>query len=285
MLISRKNHPRGESGADLVYPVFSRRSNGLSVGINLFPAKKNCNFDCPYCEVHPFQNKATFSLERLEDDLIDFFENHQALRHDSLPVRDICISGNGEPTLSPFFAEALAVCAKIRSMFPETAGKADFVLITNGTGFMNEVVATMLHEAVAKDKLQIWAKLDAGSQELFAAMSRSKFMVEEIIRGMTAFARQSPLIIQTMLCRLKERQPTHEDARQYAQTINAMIQDGARIQAIQFYTVARMPFELYVSSLSRQQLLEYVEFLLPLLILSIPFHLYDESGEIPMDAS
>src|SRR5438067_11698950 len=33
-----------------VYPVISRRSKGLSIGINLNPGKA-CNFDCIYCSV------------------------------------------------------------------------------------------------------------------------------------------------------------------------------------------------------------------------------------------
>ena len=38
----------------LIYPVVSRRSGGLSLGVDLFPDRKTCNFDCPYCEIFPF---------------------------------------------------------------------------------------------------------------------------------------------------------------------------------------------------------------------------------------
>lgn len=280
----QKNHPRGESGADLVYPVFSRRSNGLSVGINLFPTIKTCNFDCPYCEVHPFQNDASFSLERLKADLVEFFQDQACGRFGLFPVRDICISGNGEPTLSPYLSGALAVCAKIRTAFPETAGKADLVLITNGTGFLDDSIAAVLREAVSNGNLQIWAKLDAGSQELFAAMSRSGYRLDMIVQAMTAFARQSPLTIQTMLCRLGEREPTPDDARRYAATISAMVNAGAKIQAIQFYTVARIPLEPSVGPLSGQQLRTHIGRILPLFPSAIPVRVYDESGEIRMDA-
>jgi len=280
----QKNHPRGESGADLVYPVFSRRSKGLSVGINLFPTIKTCNFNCPYCEVLPFRNDASFSLEQLEADLVEFFQNQACGRFASIPVRDICISGNGEPTLSPYFAGALAVCAKIRTAFPESAGKADLVLITNGTGFLDDSIAAVLHEAVDRGNLHIWAKLDAGSQELFSAMSRSGFRLEAIVQAMTAFARQSPLTIQTMLCRLGEREPTQADAHCYAATISAMADAGAKIHALQFYTVARTPLEPSAGPLSSQQLRAHIGHILPHIPSSIPVHVYDESGEIWMDA-
>ena len=46
-------HRRVREAGGLVYPVLSRRSGGLSLGVNLFPDAKRCSFDCPYCEVFP----------------------------------------------------------------------------------------------------------------------------------------------------------------------------------------------------------------------------------------
>ncbi len=43
-------HPRTYRDNQFVYPVLSRRSRGISVGINLNP-DKICNFDCIYCQV------------------------------------------------------------------------------------------------------------------------------------------------------------------------------------------------------------------------------------------
>src|SRR5262245_49339560 len=43
-------HERLFEGIRFVYPVLSRRSDGLSVGVNLNPDKV-CNFDCIYCQV------------------------------------------------------------------------------------------------------------------------------------------------------------------------------------------------------------------------------------------
>src|SRR5690348_9190864 len=41
---------RDFGGNRFVYTVVSPRARGLSVGVNLTPDKQ-CNFDCPYCEV------------------------------------------------------------------------------------------------------------------------------------------------------------------------------------------------------------------------------------------
>ncbi|MCA9259705.1 MAG: hypothetical protein KDA61_10920, partial [Planctomycetales bacterium] len=43
-------HPRSYQTNRFVYPVLSRRSGGISLGVNLNP-DKICNFDCVYCQV------------------------------------------------------------------------------------------------------------------------------------------------------------------------------------------------------------------------------------------
>jgi len=45
-----QHHPRDWRNNLYVYPVVSRRSGGLSIGINLNPDTA-CNFDCIYCQV------------------------------------------------------------------------------------------------------------------------------------------------------------------------------------------------------------------------------------------
>src|SRR3954465_312183 len=44
------DHPRLFEHNRFVYPVLSRRSGGISIGVNLNP-DKICNFDCIYCQV------------------------------------------------------------------------------------------------------------------------------------------------------------------------------------------------------------------------------------------
>src|SRR5437016_8768417 len=43
-------HSRHYHANQFVYPVLSRRSKGISIGVNLNP-DKICNFDCIYCQV------------------------------------------------------------------------------------------------------------------------------------------------------------------------------------------------------------------------------------------
>ncbi|MDR1257267.1 MAG: hypothetical protein LBJ86_05930, partial [Spirochaetaceae bacterium] len=98
----------------IVYPVCSRRAGGLSIGINLYPDKKCCNFDCKYCEVFPFSGGVNFSLSVMESGLRKAIAGALSA---NTPVRDISFSGSGEPTLSGAFAEALRAAASVRDGF------------------------------------------------------------------------------------------------------------------------------------------------------------------------
>src|SRR3979490_2240583 len=50
VLALHTDHPRLFHENTFVYPVLSRRSGGISIGVNLNP-DKICNFDCIYCQV------------------------------------------------------------------------------------------------------------------------------------------------------------------------------------------------------------------------------------------
>src|SRR6185295_4806244 len=103
-------HSRRFEENRFVYPVLSRRSEGISIGVNLNPDKV-CNFDCIYCQVdRSTQSETQFVetpqlLEELEAtlqlaasgqlfDLPQFKDTPQYFRR----LNDIAFSGDGEPT-------------------------------------------------------------------------------------------------------------------------------------------------------------------------------------------
>src|SRR5688500_14609174 len=55
-------HPRRFEENRFVYPVLSRRSAGISIGVNLNP-DKICNFDCIYCQVDRREQSDTRFVE------------------------------------------------------------------------------------------------------------------------------------------------------------------------------------------------------------------------------
>src|ERR1041385_3784970 len=72
---SHQLHTRHERRFDanrFVYPVLSRRSKGISLGVNLNP-DKICNFDCIYCQVD--------RRSEAETDFVDLHSVLDELRH------------------------------------------------------------------------------------------------------------------------------------------------------------------------------------------------------------
>src|SRR5271154_5461728 len=55
-------HERTFEQFRFVYPVLSRRSGGISIGVNLNPDKV-CNFDCIYCQVDRTRQSETKFVE------------------------------------------------------------------------------------------------------------------------------------------------------------------------------------------------------------------------------
>ena len=136
-LISVKTDPaQHASEGQFIFPVYSRRIGGLSVGINLFPERKICNFDCPYCEVLPAKHSQKFSLPKLQAHLTEFFEHHPDLRAKNVPIKSITFSGDGEPTLSPAFTQTLEWVLQFMSQ-KKLQKQLSVVLITNATQLLN----------------------------------------------------------------------------------------------------------------------------------------------------
>jgi histidinol dehydrogenase len=226
MKIGSVEDHRGREGGAVVYPVYSRRSGGLSVGINLFPGRKVCSFDCPYCEVFPFETALSFSLPLMEEALRLALARAE---EQGIAVRDLCFSGNGEPSLSPHFAGAVETAARIRD---ELVPAALLVTITNGTGLLDEGVFGFLRRAAAGPMgLHLWLKLDAGTPEWYAAMDRSAVDFNALTAKIRAFTAEAPVTIQTMLCALGGKAPPPEEARAWETLIAELASAGGSGQA------------------------------------------------------
>jgi histidinol dehydrogenase len=196
-----------------VYPVYSRRSGGISIGINLFPDRKVCSFDCPYCEVFPFKTDLQFTLETMEAALYSALVE---LGDRGKDIRDICFSGNGEPTMSPYFTEALRAAGALRD---KLVPGAKLVLISNGSGLLDPGTFGMLRDAADTPGtspgalgLHIWLKLDAGTEEWYHAMDRSDIPFSRLVSRIGDFALSgAPFTVQTMICRIRGAPPPAEE--------------------------------------------------------------------------
>jgi histidinol dehydrogenase len=222
-----------------VYPVYSRRSKGLSLGVNLFPSRKTCSFNCPYCEVFPFKTDFSFDVELMETALIENIENTSIGAYGRM-VKDVCFSGNGEPTLSPYFKIAVNSACAIRQKY---ASAAQVVVITNGTGLLRQDIFDFLLEKTHREQFNLWLKIDAGTEEWFKIIDRPDSVVRfsELVSTTRKFvekANRNAVTIQTMLCSVNGAVPRQEEVSAWEQTILELAETG-NVKNVHLYGKAR----------------------------------------------
>ena len=112
-------------------PVKSRRL-GVSLGVNLMPATgKICTFDCLYCENGLNAQRRTADGYHDAQTLLDALEARlRKMAGDGVLPDVITFAGNGEPTASPAFPEAIRGAVRLRD---ELAPSAKIAVLSNGT--------------------------------------------------------------------------------------------------------------------------------------------------------
>ena len=234
-------------GNRFVYAVISQRAHGLSIGINLNP-DKCCNFDCAYCEVNrdiPGRG-GLVDLDVLAAELenllsltnqkrLQEFPYFSTVPQELLSLKAVALSGEGEPTLSPQFAEIVSEVVHIRS-----CGKFPFfklVLITNTSGLDLPEVRKGLQLLTGRD--EIWAKLDAGSQEYMEAVNRTNLSLKKMLSNILLIGRERPIVIQSLFPLLKSQEPPPEEIELYVGHLLNLKNNGAKIQLVQVYSAHR----------------------------------------------
>ncbi|MDG2126752.1 MAG: radical SAM protein [Fuerstiella sp.] len=246
-----------------VYPVVSRRSQGVSVGINLNPDKV-CNFDCVYCQVDRRSNSETRFVET--DQLLaeltsvlqsvasgDLFRQPQfaCTPHHLRRLNDIAFSGDGEPTTFRNFDEIIAQAAGVRRKLVDDQVK--MVLITNASMLHREHVGRGLR-LLDENNGQIWAKLEAGTEKYFKRVERTTVPFQRILDNITAAAIDRPLVVQSLFMNLSGEPPPASEIDAFCQRLRDITASGGQLEMIQVYTVARQPAESFVSPLTELQL-------------------------------
>ena len=254
-----QDHSRLFAANRFVYPVLSRRSGGISLGVNLNP-DKICNFDCIYCQVdRTRQSETTFVetealLEELDRSLslITSGEIYQAEKFRHTPehlrrLNDIAFSGDGEPTTYRNFDEIIAACAVVKRR--HGLDDVKMVLITNASMFHRPHVERGL-AILDANQGEIWAKLDAGTPEYYQLVERTPIPFRQILDNITAAARVRPIVIQALFMRINGQPPSPAEQQAFCERLNEVIAAGGQIKLVQIYTVARPPAESFVAPLT-----------------------------------
>jgi wyosine [tRNA(Phe)-imidazoG37] synthetase (radical SAM superfamily) len=239
--------PRDFLDNRFVYVAISPRAGGLCVGVNMNPDQL-CNFDCIYCEVdrhippsEPCLDVAVMAgeLERtlalVHSGAIREHHAYSTLPEELLKLRQVALSGDGEPTLCPNFAEALEAVVHVRAR-----GVIPFfkiVLLTNASGLDLPPVKKSLKLLTASD--EVWAKLDAGTPDFMERVNRPQVSLQKVLSNIRLLGRQRPVVIQSLFPMIDGREPEADEIDQYIARLKELKAAGVIIPLVQIYSATR----------------------------------------------
>ena len=158
-------------------PIPSRRF-GISLGIDLSPSKKQCNFDCLYCELEGAKTVDKMDAYPSVQEIIKAIKE-SFLKHPKIDV--ITITCNGEPTLYPKLDELVDEINKIKN-------QTKTLILSNGsTIYKEEIFNTLLKIDTVK------LSLDCVSEKCFKKLDRqnSSVEIEKIVPAMCEFSKET----------------------------------------------------------------------------------------------
>jgi wyosine [tRNA(Phe)-imidazoG37] synthetase (radical SAM superfamily) len=206
-------------------PVDSRRF-GWDLGINLLPLnRKLCTFDCIYCQygfTPPLKYDAA-EFPNANKVIDEWTAAIKSCASQNLNITHTTISGNGEPTLHPKFAEVIRRIVEWRN---QNARQLKLAILSDGY----RIHSTSIRQALELIDDPI-IKLDCGTSEKINKINRPlfQFQLRKFIEDLKKFRR---VIIQTML--IKGWNDSPEDLECWR---NILIE--IQPAEVQIYTVTR----------------------------------------------
>ncbi len=255
--LSITDHDRDVSGMTYVYPVVSRRSGGVSIGINL-NVNNACNWRCIYCQVPDLKRGGPppVDLDRLRDELDamlralsegDFMARHvpEDMRH----LRDIALSGNGEPTSAAEFPAVIDVVGAAMGRFG-LAGSVRPILISNGS---------LVHKTYVRDGLrklaalggEVWFKLDRATETGIRTVNDTAMSPERVVRNLSTACALCPTWIQTCVFSLDGAPPSNDEIEAYLDCLRRLGDASTPPRGVLLYGLARPVMQAEVARLAR----------------------------------
>jgi wyosine [tRNA(Phe)-imidazoG37] synthetase (radical SAM superfamily) len=244
-ILSTTNHNRDAAGLTYVYPVMSRRAGGLSIGIN-FNTNNACNWRCLYCQVPDLKlgSAPVLDLQLLERELRafladvlegDFFERVGVAENNRV-IKDIAISGNGEPTSLKDFAAAVASIGQIATEFG-VFKQSKFVLITNGS---------LMHHARVQDGLkvlhsyggEVWFKFDSATDGGRKTLNNAEQSAQKSLENLQICSEICATKLQICLISMPDPVFMQHEQRVLLGMLKA-IRECIQIRELLIYTIAR----------------------------------------------
>lgn len=235
---------RDDVAMQYVYPVVSRRSGGVSVGINL-NTNHACNWHCAYCQVPDLQrgsappvNVAQLGqeLRHMLTQLVhgDFMQ--QRVPEDMRVLRDIALSGDGEPTSAHEFAEVIALVAQIRAEFALSEQVAIRV-ISNGSLVDKSWVQEGLRVLAAQSGGELWFKMDSVTPAGLRRMNGTRMSSLRLQNNLRLAAGLCPTWIQTCVLAWDGKPPSQPEQDAWLAAVASLADSGVR--GVLLYGLAR----------------------------------------------
>lgn len=268
-MLNTTNHSRDSAGLTYVYPVISRRSGGLSIGVNLNP-NNACNWHCVYCQVEGLRrgNAPVIDMAKLEDELRgfleqvlhgDFFQRHE-LPEQARVIRDIAISGNGEPTTSPQFVETVELIDRVGSHYgllrekkPPMANGQEQVAVGDGLGnpAACQLVLITNGSQTRRDRVrrglahwgrlggEVWFKLDSATQAGCERINGVSQNPASTLANLESAAGLATTWLQTCLFAWDGMPPPLDERKAYLEFLAQVKGRAIPLRGVQLYGLAR----------------------------------------------
>ena len=254
-ILTTNNHSRDIAGLKYIYPVLSRRAGGLSIGVN-FNTNNACNWRCVYCQVPDLQRGAApaMDFQLLEEELRffltavlhgNFYQRFQVPDNQQV-IKDIAISGNGEPTSLKEFAQAVELLGQVATELGVLPASR-FVLISNGS---------LVHLPKVQEGLKVlqnyggelWFKLDSATEQGLRAINNAGYSCQSHINNLLLAAQCCPIKLQVCLLDDAGNGLTEKERAAFL-TLFRFIRSSSTIQTVMLYTIARESFQPEASRL------------------------------------
>jgi hypothetical protein len=244
-MLSPGDHDRDAAGLTYVYPVVSRRAGGVSVGINLNP-NNACDWRCVYCQVPnlvrgsaPVIDPAQLAgeLRTMLHGIVrgDFMDNH--VPEGCRQLRDIAISGNGEPTGSHQFAGVVALIGDIMREFG-LAGVVPLRLITNGS-YMRKAYVQQGLSLMALIGGEVWIKVDRASRTGIREVNGVGITPAQLGEQVAIAAGLCPTWIQSCMFAWDGQPPALAEIETYLEFLAGLLARGVPVKGVMLYGLAR----------------------------------------------
>lgn len=251
-----------------VYPVVSRRSRGVSLGINLNP-NNACNWRCIYCQVPELRRGKAPALDlglleqelrTMLDDVVhgDFMQRY--VPEGARVLTDVAFSGNGEPTSSPDFRASIDLVAAVLRDFGLLPG-TPLVVISNGSLVQRKEVQAALRR-LGELGGTLWFKLDSATAGTARLIHDTPFDPAQHVARLQRAARLCPTWLQTCLFELDGAPPSEMEQQAYVELIQKLVRTHAGVRGVHLYTVARpsrQPEALRITALAETWLQRFAE--------------------------